>query len=121
MCDEVIVKNNSRVAQLDLSKFTKASQIPGAPEQPTRCKHVIAAEDRCIVQLSEGVSDLIVWGGNERGQLGLGHYRDVHVPTRLNFFSKQKLEVSSVAAGGSLTLAACATGESFAWPFTTQG
>jgi len=45
----------------------------------------------------------------------------VHEPTRLSFFSKQNLSVSSFSAGGNLTLAACETGESFAWPFTMQG
>lgn len=75
-----------------------------------------------MVQLEDACTeDLIVWGGNERGQLGLGHYRDIHEPTRLTFFSKQKLKVSSFAAGGNLTLVACETGESFAWPFTMQG
>lgn len=121
LVDEVIV-TNSKMAQVDLSKFQKNSvQVPGAPEQPVRCKHVLAVEDRCIVQLQDGARDLIVWGGNERGQLGLGHYREVHEPTRLSFFSKQNLSVSSFSAGGNLTLAACETGESFAWPFTMQG
>jgi len=82
----------------------------------------VACEDRCIVQLKDAsTDDLIVWGGNERGQLGLGHYSDVNVPTRLSFFSKQQLKVDSFAAGGNLTLASCETGESFAWPFTVQG
>jgi len=96
--------------------------VTGAPETTVRCKHVVAAEDRCIVQLQDAnTDDLIVWGGNERGQLGLGHYMDVHEPTRLTFFSKQNLTVTNFAAGGNLTLACCEAGEAFAWPFTVGG
>lgn len=44
-----------------------------------RSNKIVACEDRCIVQLKDAsTDDLIVWGGNERGQLGLGHYSDVH-------------------------------------------
>lgn len=78
-------------------------------------------EDRCIAQLSDESADLVTWGGNEKGQLGLGHYRDVHEPTRISFFSKHNLKVCSFSSGGNLTLAACETGESFAWPFTING
>lgn len=55
-------------------------------------------------------NDLVVWGGNERGQLGLGHYKDIHEPTRLQFFSKKNLKVSNFASGGNLTLVACESG-----------
>jgi len=30
----------------------------------------------------------MAWGGNEKGQLGLGHCSDVFVPTKVDFFSK---------------------------------
>ena len=87
-----------------------------------RAKQILAVEDRCIMQLQDAsTNDLIVFGGNERGQLGLGHYKDVYEPTRLTFFSKQNLVVSSFAAGGNLNLVATETGEAFAWPFTMQG
>lgn len=77
---------------------------------------MIATEDRNII-LTQDHSELFVWGGNERGQLGLGHYQDVFVPTKVDFFAKNKLKVTSIAAGGNLTLASCENGVAFAWPF----
>jgi alpha-tubulin suppressor-like RCC1 family protein len=38
--------------------------------------------------LLEESQKVIVWGGNEKGQLGLGHYNDEHSPKLLDFFSK---------------------------------
>ena len=37
--------------------------------------------------------------------------------TKLDFFSKQGLKVSSITAGGNLTLAVTESGLAFAWPF----
>lgn len=77
---------------------------------------MLAVEDRNLILTQENF-DLYAWGGNERGQLGLGHYQDVSVPTKIEFFSKHKLKVNSIAAGGNLTLASCENGDAFAWPF----
>ena len=63
----------------------------------------------------------MAWGGNEKGQLGLGHYTDVWQPTKLDFFSKQGLKVTSISAGGNLTLATTDNGMAFAWPFVKSG
>ena len=89
MQDEVIVRQ-CRDAQIDVTKFTRNhALVTGQQETHVRAKQVLAVEDRCMMQLDDSnTNDLIVWGGNERGQLGLGHYRDVHEPTRLTFFSK---------------------------------
>lgn len=77
-------------------------------------------EDRNLLLMSD-TQDLLAWGGNEKGQLGLGHYTDVWQPTKLDFFSKQQLKVSSIAAGGNLTLATTDNGLAFAWPFVKSG
>lgn len=45
----------------------------------------------------------------------------MHTPTKLDFFSKQGLRISSVAAGGNLNLATTENGLAFAWPFTKSG
>ena len=81
---------------------------------------MIATEDRNLI-LVQDTCDLIAWGGNEKGQLGLGHYTDVSVPTKLDYFSKQGLRVSSIASGGNLTLATTENGSAFAWPFVKSG
>ena len=66
-------------------------------------------------------NELIAWGGNEKGQLGFGNYDDEYVPKKVDFFSKQGLKVSIVAAGGDLTICACDNGEAYAWPFQRSG
>ena len=38
-----------------------------------KAKQMIAVEDRNLV-LTQDNFELYAWGGNERGQLGLGHY-----------------------------------------------
>ena len=62
-------------------------------------------------------SDVYVWGNNEKGQLGLGTYDDEFVPRKIDFFSKQNIKISMVAAGGDLNMAASESGEGYAWPF----
>lgn len=85
-----------------------------------KAKQMIAEEDRNLI-LTQDNSELYTWGGNERGQLGLGHYKDVSVPTKIDFFVKNKLKVNSIAAGGNLTLASAENGLAFAWPFVKAG
>lgn len=64
---------------------------------------------------------VIVWGGNEKGQLGLGTYEDEFSPKLLDFFIKQGIKVNMLAAGGDLTLCTCENGEAYAWPFQRGG
>ena len=45
----------------------------------------------------------------------------MHVPTKVEYFSKQKLKVTSVAAGGILTLACTENGNAYAWPYEKLG
>ena len=85
-----------------------------------KVKQIKAVEDRCLMLCGES-GDLLVWGGNEKGQLGLGHYTDTFQPQRIDFFSKQNLKVTSMDAGGNLTLACTENGDSFAWPFVYNG
>ena len=85
-----------------------------------RVKQIVAAEDRNFIILEESLK-VIVWGGNEKGQLGLGTYEDEQSPKLLDFFSRQGQKVSMISAGGDLTLCACENGESYAWPFTRAG
>lgn len=63
----------------------------------------------------------MVWGANEKGQLGLGTYEDEFLPKRVDFFHKQGLKVSSISAGGDLSLCSCENGEGYAWPFQRGG
>lgn len=85
-------------------------------KEDLRIKQIVAAEDRNFVLLDDS-KKAIVWGGNENGELGLGTYENEDKPKWLEFFSRQNLKVSMLAAGGDLTLCACENGESYAWPF----
>ncbi len=39
----------------------------------------------------------------------------------MDFFSKQSIRMSMLAAGGDLTISACDNGEAYAWPFQKNG
>ena len=52
-----------------------------------KVKQIKAVEDRCMMLCGEQ-GDILVWGVNEKGQLGLGHYTDTHQPQKIDFFSK---------------------------------
>lgn len=39
----------------------------------------------------------------------------------MDFFSKQNLRVSMIAAGGDLSICACDNGGAYAWPFNKGG
>lgn len=71
--------------------------------------------------LLEESKKVITWGGNDKGQLGLGHYEDEYQPRLLEFFSKQGIKVNMLAAGGDLTMCSCENGEAYAWPFHRAG
>lgn len=40
--------------------------------------------------ISQDAREIYAWGGNEKGQLGLGHYSEVYEPTRINYFSNRQ-------------------------------
>jgi len=71
--------------------------------------------------LLEDTNEVICWGGNDRGQLGLGHYEDIFQPTKLETFSKGDIKIQFLAAGGDMNLACSTQGEAFAWPFVQNG
>ena len=116
--DEVIIKQNSKVAQLAL--FDKDNGMANSDGSAIKCSQIICCEDRCLV-ISQDAREVYAWGGNERGQLGLGHYSTVCQPTCIDYFVKHGLKVNSLDAGGYLTLACDHKGQAFAWPFTKNG
>eukprot|EP00347_Sterkiella_histriomuscorum_P008181 403346072 len=111
---EVIIRQSSKAAQVFLNE--NQDQF----NSDIRIKQVVAAQDRCLILLNDS-QDIIAWGGNERGQLGLGTYDDEFIPKRIDFFSKQGIKISGIAASGDLTLCACENGEGYAWPFQRGG
>ncbi len=60
---------------------------------------------------------MITWGGNEKGQLGIGSIEDEFRPTNMDFFSRQGIRVAMIAAGGDMSICATESGEAFAWPY----
>jgi alpha-tubulin suppressor-like RCC1 family protein len=36
----------------------------------------MAIDDRCLLLIKE-TNEIVVWGSNDKGQLGVGHYEDV--------------------------------------------
>ena len=64
----------------------------------------------------------MVWGGNSKGQLGVGHYEDIFQPQKLDLFSKNgENKAIYIAAGGDLNLFCTESGEAYAFPFTVGG
>ena len=71
--------------------------------------------------LIQETGEIICWGGNEKGQLGLGNYEDVYTPQKIDSLSKAGLKISYIAAGGDLNLCCSEEGHAFAWPFIQNG
>ena len=53
--------------------------------------------------------------------MGLGTYDDEFIPKKVDFFAKQGLKITNIAAGGDLNLSSTENGEAYAWPFIKQG
>ena len=83
-------------------------------------KQAIAVQDRTLLLIKE-TNDVIVWGNNERGQLGLGTYDDVFQPRKIDFFQRSDIKISNISANGYLNLACSEQGDAFAWPFIHNG
>jgi alpha-tubulin suppressor-like RCC1 family protein len=73
--DEVVVKNTSKIAVVQMNLPLSVMDKPGE----VKIKQIVASEDRCLMLCGEQ-GEVVVWGGNEKGQLGLGHYTDVYTP-----------------------------------------
>jgi alpha-tubulin suppressor-like RCC1 family protein len=71
--------------------------------------------------LLQDTGDVVTWGSNEKGQLGLGHYEDVSQPSKVETFSKAGLKMCYIAGGGDLNLSCSEDGQAFAWPFVQNG
>jgi len=91
LVDEIVVKASGQSALIDLERQMMQEVPRGEGEKPPpysiKARQLVTVEDRTFV-LTQDTNELIAWGGNERGQLGLGHYSDVHVPTKVEFFNK---------------------------------
>ena len=116
-----MVRDSTRQAIVNLDS-SQPSQYQFAQKSSTvrKARQILAVEDRSFV-LVKDTNELIAWGGNEKGQLGLGHYQNVETPTKMEFFSKIGQTVNSISGGGDLTLASTDTGDSYAWPFVKSG
>ena len=64
---------------------------------------------------------MIVWGSNERGELGLGHYEDVLSQAKIELFSRPDVKVMHISGGGILNFACTEEGDAYAWPFIHNG
>lgn len=58
-------------------------------------------------------TELLVWGDNEHGQLGLGNCKDRNIPHRLRICEDD--EIVSVSCGGFFTLALMKSGKMYSW------
>lgn len=83
-------------------------------------KQAMAIDDRCLLLIKE-TNEIVVWGSNDKGQLGVGHYEDIFQPQKIDFFSKNNVKIQHIAAGGNLNLASSESGEAYAWPFIHNG
>ena len=73
------VKDNDGVAARDLYNFHVFAQLRDLPVTA-----IIASSVAChyAALLTDG--SMFVWGRNDKGQLGLGHLRNIYVPVRLS-------------------------------------
>lgn len=87
--------------------------------QPTHLKslsgkmicQIHCGDHHMLAMSTEG--DLWGWGGNEYGQLGLGHVNDILLPVPLNFF--RKIGISYVSCGTVHNAAISKVGTLYTW------
>ena len=120
--EEVILNQaSSKNAQVHLESIIEPEKQAQFKNQGgMRVKQALAVGDRNILLIQE-TKEVVVWGGNERGQLGLGHYQDVFQPTVIDSLAKANAKINYIAAGGDLNLACSESGQAYAWPFTQDG
>lgn len=84
--DEVVIKDNSRVALVNVDAALGRAVEPGVTA-PTKLRQIVAHEDRCLL-LTADTNEVLAFGKNDKGQLGLGQYQDAFLPTKVDYFSR---------------------------------
>ena len=78
---------DSNISEINTNDHSKKAFI-SLQKEDLRIKQLVTTGDRNFVLLEDSLK-LITWGGNEKGQLGLGNYEDRYQPTVIEFFQKQ--------------------------------
>ena len=77
-----------------------------------RPKQIAAGDEHNL--LLDSSNNLFVWGGNKKGQLGLGHNDPVNSVSKLNFTGSGK--ITHIKAKGHNSLAITESGAAYYWP-----
>eukprot|EP00351_Strombidinopsis_sp_SopsisLIS2011_P000459 CAMPEP_0116886726 /NCGR_PEP_ID=MMETSP0463-20121206/20674_1 /TAXON_ID=181622 /ORGANISM="Strombidinopsis sp, Strain SopsisLIS2011" /LENGTH=120 /DNA_ID=CAMNT_0004547631 /DNA_START=1628 /DNA_END=1990 /DNA_ORIENTATION=+ len=83
--DEVVIKDSSRVASVNVDA-SLGRIIEQGVTNPTKIKQIVAHEDRSMLLTAE--NEVLAFGRNDKGQLGLGQYQDIYLPTKVEYFSR---------------------------------
>ena len=82
-----------------------------------RPKQAAAGDEHNI--LLDNANNVYIWGANDKGQLGLGHFNDVDRISIIDFTEGDP--VVDVKAKGSNTLAITESGAAYYWPIEREG
>ncbi|GAA0165556.1 guanyl-nucleotide exchange factor [Lithospermum erythrorhizon] len=93
------------------------SPMPIKALQYMQIKQIACGDSHCIALTIEG--ELLSWGRNQNGQLGLGTTEDSLVPQRIHTF--MGIPVKMVAAGAEHTAAVTEDGELYGWGWGRYG
>lgn len=80
--------------------------------QHGRIKQLTVGEDHNLIRDEEG--NVYAFGDNSKGQLGMGHYKDLHTPTLVSALPENG--VKEISTCGNQNLACTTTGKVYIWP-----
>ncbi|CAM6066951.1 unnamed protein product [Sphagnum tenellum] len=80
-------------------------------------KHMACGDSHCIVLTSNG--EVLSWGRNQNGQLGLGHKEDSLIPCKVQALEGKAVKM--LAAGAEHTAAVTESGKLYGWGWGQYG
>jgi len=85
----------------------------GIPEcSYSKIKQIVSGEDHNLLRDEDG--NVFAFGSNSKGQLGMGNYKDLYMPTRVDSLPENSIQ--EISTCGDQNLACTKDGEVFIWP-----
>ncbi|CAI2359384.1 unnamed protein product [Moneuplotes crassus] len=82
-----------------------------------RVKQIVSGEDHNLIRDESG--NVFAFGDNSKGQLGMGHYKEIHTPTRIQALPENS--VKEISTCGNQNLACTTSGKVYIWPCVKEG
>lgn len=82
-----------------------------------RIKQIVSGEEHNLIRDENG--NVFAFGSNAKGQLGMGNYEDLYMPTRVEALPENSIK--EIAACGDQNLACTLDGQVYIWPCVKEG